>query len=422
MRRALALVALSVCLSACGVGPIGAWKPAAQPPALINPGMITLPLPGDRVGVFGGIVTSTGQPIAQTLIYDSTTDRWAQGAPIPEARYSETTAVLKDGEILFAGGSGEGAQGLPKILTSTYIYDPVHDAWRRAGDLNTARVTAQAVALDDGKVLITGGSGDTTSEVFDPASGRWSRAGSTNDSRSGAVVAALPGGRALAAGGCSGGQFFGQTPTSIGSAEIFEESAGAWRPTSPMPEARCTAAGFSLADGRVLVIGGFSVFGKPSQNAVLFDPKSASWSPAGTTAASGAAFNGQPLQAVILSDHRVFIPAAEAMPRTGTYRLTTLIIGGQLYDPASGTWSYVASTDRTTDPRFGVPQVLGAAPLSGSRVVILLANVVAVLSADEAPPPTAALDSLSLTFVLLALTGVLLIAIAAVYVFGRRQA
>lgn len=419
MKRSLALATVAMWCWSCGIGPVGAWKPAAPPPQLINNAMAIVNLPGERVGLFGGVVLSTGQPIAQTLIYDSPSNQWKLGSPIPQSRFAESTAVLSDGEVLFAGGFGTNPQGSPPTLATSYLYDATSDSWRRVGDLNTPRAGAESVVLSDGKVLIVGGSSDTTSELFDPASGKWSRIGSTIEQRTGEILAALPAGRALAAGGCSGTGVFGQTPTSIRSAEIFDESDGQWHPTGAMPDGRCTATGIPLADGRVLALGGYATFGTSLEQALIFDPKSAAWSTAGRIATKGSALSGEPLAAAVLSDHRVFVPMAETASGSGPgSRLTTLVVGGQLFDPASGSWSYATSTDALTSARFGLPQVQGTATL-GEKVLVLLENNALVFDPAASPPQGAVLDSTSLTTFLLVVIGALVVAIGVVYVVAR---
>lgn len=121
-----------------------------------------------------------------------------------------------------------------------------------------------------------------------------------------------------------------------------------------------------------------------------------------------------------LSDHRVFLPAAEAGKRKGG--LTTVVVGGQVYDPSSGGWSFVTSTEALTSTRYGLPRVVGAAPLTSNRVLILLENEALIFDANAPPSRTAVLDSPSITALLLAVAAGLVIAISVVYVVGRLRA
>lgn len=435
MKRATAVAAAVISACSCSLGPVGAWHGAAAPPIAIDGAATTVSLPGDRVAVLGGVALQSGQPTGNTLVYDARTDRWIQGAPIPEPRFGDTVVALHDGRVLDTGGYGQNNQGGLPILASTYIYDPGADSWRRAGDLPAATVGASGVTLADGRVLLVGGAvalpqpvyspgggaqlvQDTVNaELFDPQKDRWSPAGSLSRVRYGEALAALAGGGAVAAGGCIGSN--GAPPAAVDTVEIFDAGAGTWRAAQRLPEPRCGATAIALSDGRVLVVGGQDQPGTEVQGAVVFDPKSGTWSQAGTVATTTSV----PLNGVVasrsagLSDRRVFLPAAEPGKRTGG--LTTVIVGGQVYDPSSGAWSYVTSTEALTSTRYGLPQVLGAAPLTSNRVLILLENSALIFDANASPPQTAVLDSSSLTASLLIVVAVLVAAIGTVYVVGR---
>ncbi len=329
MKRAFAVTIAVVCASSCSLGPVGAWHAAAAPPVAIDGAATSVPLPDDRIAVFGGVALQSGQPTGNTLVYDARADRWILGAPIPEPRFVDTVVALQDGRVLDTGGYGQNNQGGLPILASTYIYDPAADAWRRQGDLPAATVGASGVTLADGTVLLVGGaialpqpvyppSGgvqlvqDTgNAELFDPQAGRWSPAGTLSRVRSGEALAPLAGGGALAAGGCIGSS--GAPPAAVDTVEIFDAAARTWRPVQRLPEPRCGATAIALTDGRVLVVGGQDQPGAGVHDAVVFDSKSGTWSQAGTVATTTSV----PLNAVLaaatagLSDHRVFLPAAE---------------------------------------------------------------------------------------------------------------
>ncbi|MEJ7764922.1 MAG: kelch repeat-containing protein, partial [Acidimicrobiales bacterium] len=150
--------------------------------------------------------------------------------PIPRAYHTAT--LLQDGRVLITGGQRNG------IDSSTELYDPeavpdpnqpeVKGAWSAARRLTVGRFAHSATLLQDGRVLVAGGStvrpADQTSlrpsgvifpataEIYDAASGRWSLATSMETGRAGSrdlksfsqrgfTLTTLKDGRVLAAGG-----------------------------------------------------------------------------------------------------------------------------------------------------------------------------------------------------------------------------
>jgi hypothetical protein len=85
------------------------------------------------------------------------------------ARDNLTATSLADGRVLVVGGVGE---------STTELYDPATGTWSPGGTLNEPRWLHGAVRLADGRVLVAGGGGYTPSaELYDPATNRWTPAG-----------------------------------------------------------------------------------------------------------------------------------------------------------------------------------------------------------------------------------------------------
>jgi hypothetical protein len=143
------------------------------------------------------------------------------------------------------------------------------------------RLSHTATLLADGRVLITGGVGNdgsdlTASEVFDPKTGTFASTGSMRDARLYHTATLLSDGRVLVAGG--GGDY--TNLLFIASAEIYDPKAGTFSVTGSMADARTYHTASLLADGRVLVAGGFGAKG-PLPAAELFNPKTGTFGPAG---------------------------------------------------------------------------------------------------------------------------------------------
>src|SRR6516164_3544618 len=97
------------------------------------------------------------------------------------ARLRQTALVLGNGTVLVAGGQGSSGNA----LSSTELYDwgLQSEAWGPAASMATARYSAMATLLGNGKVLVAGGSASrgtplSSAELYDSVSNTWSPAGS----------------------------------------------------------------------------------------------------------------------------------------------------------------------------------------------------------------------------------------------------
>ncbi|MGH9151222.1 MAG: kelch repeat-containing protein, partial [Acidimicrobiales bacterium] len=185
---------------------------------------------------------------------------WAPTAPLPAPRALHTATLLGDGRVLVAGGAGGG--GAPKATAS--IYDPVAGSWTATAAMGTARSGHTATLLPDGRVLVAGGRTIDAStgarvptagaEVFDPeGEGRWVPTQPLATARSG-HTATLTGGRVLVAGGVNVAVSLEE---SLSSAERYDPSAGTWVGAGTMVAGRLDHSATDLANGDVLMVGGY---------------------------------------------------------------------------------------------------------------------------------------------------------------------
>jgi hypothetical protein len=445
MRRLFLLVPLALALSACQLvlTTSGAWSQQPSPPISTSSSHVVATEDG-RVVVLGGFNPQTGEPLGQTEVFDPASSRWTDAAPIPEPRGADVVVPLADGTLLVTAGQGGNAV-LNQLYRSTWIFDPSRNRWNRVGDLHTGRISPSAVRLSDGRVLLvegsvvrpdlaTAGAGQdpfqpvASAEVYDPSMKTWSTVGDLSLARNGLALVALPHGAALAVGGCT----FRESQPGFGAlanAEVFDPVASRWTASRPLPEARCAPSTAGMADGRALVIGGIvdqpNGFGT-APGALLFDSRFGSWASAGSPIGSGALPLGGPSRfappaasaGVLLGDGRVFVPAVQAGPMRG--RVTTTIVGGQLFSPSTGAWSFATSTAADFASRFGDPTPVPVALPSG-RVVVLLDTVALAFDPEAQPPTGQALDSLSLTWLILGLDGGLFLLLVFGLLRGRRS-
>src|SRR5207245_1577649 len=100
-------------------------------------------------------------------------------------RFVPSATLLGNGKVLVAGGLTD--QG---TTASCELYDPQTQKSVSTGSMLLNRYCMQAVLMDDGKVLLTGGrDGGAGSnyfgecELYDPVTETWSAASSMNQSR-----------------------------------------------------------------------------------------------------------------------------------------------------------------------------------------------------------------------------------------------
>ena len=176
-------------------------------------------------------------------------------------RYSHTATILQDGRVLITGGT----VGPKLTVTQTAeLYDPSSGSFTPVGDMIRPRAYHSAILLLTGKVLVIGG-GVADAEIFDPATNSFTAAGSTS-SKSVSTATLLASGRVLVTG----------ERTSDGSAaapsELYDPATGTFTPTGTMATLRSVYTATLLLDGTVLVAGGFTFAGGPTPGSGLIVP------------------------------------------------------------------------------------------------------------------------------------------------------
>ena len=203
------------------------------------------------------------------------------------SRYQHNATLLDNGTVLIAGGTNCPSAGSCSNLNSAELYSPASGTITNTGAMAAAR-TAPAVLLGNGKVLIAGGyscdsSGNCASlksaEIYDPVAGTFSSAGNMTTDRYAHTMTLLNSGKVLIAGGetCTSST----SCTALNSAELYNPVAGTFTATGSLSNARFNATAAALGSGQVLIAGGFNGTNFPAA-AELYNPTAGTFSTTGS--------------------------------------------------------------------------------------------------------------------------------------------
>jgi hypothetical protein len=333
------------------------------------------PLADGRVLVMGD---STNPP----ELYDPVTGRFANTGSMSASRSGETATRLLDGRVLVVGGLGPDPTQGTIDLASAELYDPRMGTFSPTGSMATSRIGHTATPLPDGRVLIAGGTGVrvgssiqggmlSSAELYDPKTGRFSPTGSMTADRYYATATLLADGRVLVAGGFPGGT---GTPAS---AEVYDPATGTFSKTGSMPDRRVLSSATLLSDGRVLFSGGQLMNGVDTDlsSALLYDPQTGQFSETGSMV--------EPRDSATstrLADGRVLVVGGftrpSDLPATAKGPVLVSVASAELYDPGTGTFSDAGSM---TTARAGHSATL----LPDGRVLIAGGLNMTPTTADE---------------------------------------
>ncbi len=224
----------------------GAFTPTA---ALIRPRRWQLAsciLSDGRMLVAGGQGLDE-RPAREVEAFDPVRGTWLSLGQLPEECRVSDLVPLADGTALFVTQE-RGESGLQRFDPATGTFSPVgHPSQAVNG-------TPKGTRLKDGRVLITHleygerGAGTSNAYLFDPATGRTSLLPRMSRRRSQHEATLMEDGRVLITGGSDGEP----------SAELFDPATLTFTPAGPMVAPRCLHAAAALPDGRVLILQGIS--------------------------------------------------------------------------------------------------------------------------------------------------------------------
>lgn len=186
-----------------------------------------------------------------------------------EGRTGHTMTTLQDGKVLVTGGwsvlVGGPKPAMPLMHNSAELFDPATETWESVGSLHTLGGPGNAaVLLKNGKVLVVG---ERDAEVYDPATREFTHIGQTSHARINTRLTLLPNGDVLVTGASQAEGAATNLP-----AERFSVSRQCFVETGTplvLRTGRFTAT--ALKDGRVLLAGGDAEISKPG-TVEIYDP------------------------------------------------------------------------------------------------------------------------------------------------------
>lgn len=254
--------------------------------------------------VLGGI-NPDDVAYSSTKIVTPAARTWADGPLLRVARGQPLATALNDGRVFVASVV---SQGETSYLTTTEYYDQEENEWSD-GPPRDGPYFDELLALADGRVLAIGTAFETGLwlEIFAPEGGSWTPIDTPGGRDDRPQFVALADGSVLAVGG------FVETESGFAPSNRawrYDGLKNAWSEVAPLPTSRADATLLSLADGRELVIGGYTGgINGPDESELraqpvveAFDPASGQWTALGDLQQSR--YGGH---AVILDDGSVLV-------------------------------------------------------------------------------------------------------------------
>jgi hypothetical protein len=306
--------------------------------------------------------------ISSAELYDPATGSFTLTGSMTALRYAHTATLMANGDVLMAGGFGNGYDcedlGEPSLSTAEIYHSSSGVFISVSHSMSRGRGGHTATLLLNGTVLLAGGgdqgggslpfygTGSSTAELYDPATGIFISTGSMTRARLAHSATLLANGTVLIAGGVATSL---SSPTAT--AEIYNPASGVFAPTGSMTSPRMGHTATRLPDGRVLIAGGYSTgivngeFGV-SETAEIYDPATGTFTatgdmgarrsrhtatllPGGTVLVAG----GGDSTAEVYDSSKGSFSTTGGMEEERSGHSATLLKNGMVLVSGGGTWS-----------------------------------------------------------------------------------
>jgi hypothetical protein len=299
--------------------------------------------------------TPSATPIPVVTPLRSTGNLVGLGAMTPSL--TGPAVNLNDATVLVAGGMATQSNGVKVKSNLAELYQMGSHTFVATGSMADARVGHTATLLRDGRVLVVGGADMmdgidnlATAELYDPLTGKFTRTGSMAHGRADHTATLLADGRVLIAGGYGGGTL------PLATAEIYDPATGKFTPTGSMTVARMNHTATPLLGGTVLIAGGVDSESRVLSSAEIYDPAS------GTFHAIASMTTAREWHtATTLGDDRVLITGG-----VGTNQATALT-SAEIYNPATGKFTATGSMKTARQGHTATLLIYGQVIVAGGQ-------------------------------------------------------
>ena len=260
----------------------------------------------------------------------TTSATWSTSAP--------SVATVSGGIVTGVALGSSDVTATVGSLSGTSALSVTAGVWSAAAPLTISPLIVDyhsATLLNNGKVLVAGGDCATIdcgyavsgSESYDAVADVWTPKAKMKTPRFSHTATLLANGKVLVAGGYTKSM---SVQPSLATAELYDPATNTWSPAGTMSVARNQHVAVLLPNGKVLVAGGvrFPEALSNYQSVEIYDPASDSWSVTASTSTSHDRGT-----ATVLQDGRVLIAGGQDS-------------SAEIYDPATATWSPAANMSK----------------------------------------------------------------------------
>lgn len=297
--------------------------------------------------------TSTPPPLYQQVFVQT-----SGNLTVP--RGSHAAVLLNNGKVLLTGGTNSTG-----LLNSAELFDPAIQSFMPVGSMAVVRVNHTMTLLGNGQVLVVGANSSSGVELFDPAAAAFVLTGRLSNARREHTATLLQNGKVLIAGGFS--EDINANPqTSLATCELYDPSGGTFALTGSLGSARQDHSAAMLQNGKVLITGGhFTSFpsggggtaGPAISAAEIYDPANGSFAAAGAMIVARFWHSS-----TTLKDGRILIAGGEDVGSP-----ITIFNSAEIYDPSKNTFTAVGS--------MSTPRAFHTASLLSDGTVLIAGGI-----------------------------------------------